>query len=70
MTLCRAVTHIWETGTIPQEMAWGTLILLPKALEGQFRGIGLLEIVWKLISRVLDTRIKAVIEFHNFLHGI
>ena len=45
MTLCRAVTHIWETGAIPQDMAWGTLILLPKAVEGQFCGMGLLEIV-------------------------
>ena len=69
MTLSRAVTHIWETGAIPQEMAWGILILLPKAVEGQFRGIGLLEIVWKLISRVLDIRIKAAIDFHDCLHG-
>ena len=69
MTLSRAVTHIWETGAIPQEMAWGILILLPKAVEGQFRGIGLLEIVWKLVSRVLDTRIKTAIDFHDCLHG-
>ena len=50
-------------------MAWGALILLPKVVEGQFRVFGLLEIVWKLILHVLDTRIKAAIEFHDCLHG-
>ena len=69
IALCKTVKHIWATGDIPDEMAWGTLILLPKAVEGQFRGIGLLEIVWKLISRIIDTRIKEAVQFHDCLHG-
>ena len=66
--LCEFVRHIYATGEMPVELSWATMILLPKG-DGQYRGIGLLEIIWKLISKIIDRRIKAHVEFHDALHG-
>ena len=51
--LCTFVRHVYATGEMPVELSWATKILLPKG-EGQYRGIGLLEISWKLISKIID----------------
>jgi hypothetical protein len=66
--LCTFVRHIYATGEMPAELSWAIMILLPKG-EGQYRGIGLLEITWKLISRIIDRRIRQHVEFHDTIHG-
>ena len=40
---------------------------LPKG-KGEFRGIGLVEVIWKLLSLILHRRL-AVINLHEVLHG-
>ena len=32
-------------------------------------GIRLLEVVWKVVEAVIDTRINTVVQFHDVLHG-
>jgi hypothetical protein len=49
-------------------MNWSVLVAIPKA-SGGVRGIGLLEIIWKTISSIIDSRIKAKVRFHTALHG-
>eukprot|EP00978_Attheya_sp_CCMP212_P010592 scaffold25751_cov57-Attheya_sp.AAC.5 len=49
-------------------MAWSVMILLPKG-GGDYRGIGLVEVVWKLIARIINARLKVTIDFHDTLHG-
>ena len=44
------------------------MVLIPKGGGGS-RGIGLLETIWKLISSIIDRRIKEGITFHDALHG-
>ena len=44
------------------------VVLIPKGNSGDYRGIGLLEVIWKLIERVLDERMSAI-EVHDSLHG-
>ena len=44
------------------------LVLIPKR-NADTRGIRLLEVVWKVVEAVIDTRIKTVILFYNVLHG-
>ena len=44
------------------------MILLPKG-GGQFRGIGLLESVWKVMSLIMNQRFTANVKFHDALHG-
>jgi exonuclease III len=62
------VQYIFETGKIPTELNWSVLVAIPKT-SGGFRGIGLLEIIWKTISSIIDSRIKAKVQFHTALHG-
>ena len=33
------------------------------------RRIGLMEVVWKVVEAVIDTRIKIVVQLHDVLHG-
>jgi hypothetical protein len=45
----------FSNGTLPKNAYVSILILILKAHSMEFRGIGLLEIIWKLISAIIDT---------------
>lgn len=66
--VCRLVQHMFETGEIPQELSWSIMVLIPKA-NGDMRGIGLLEIIWKTCSSIINSRLQDSIQFHEALHG-
>ena len=66
--LVRLITTIWETGEIPRQMLWTIVVLTPKGNSGDFRGIGLLEVFWKVIEKVLDARMSSI-DLHDCLHG-
>ena len=34
-----------------------------------YRGIGVVELMWKVVAEILNLRLTASITFHNFLHG-
>jgi hypothetical protein len=65
--LVQLIQTIWEHGSIPQQMTWMVIVLLPKG-GGDYRGIGLLEPVWKVVEVLMDKRFLAI-EFHDCLHG-
>ena len=44
------------------------LVLISKG-NADTRRIALLEVVWKVVEAVIDTRIKSVVQFHNVLQG-
>ena len=48
-------------------MLLSVVVLIPKG-SNDFRGIGLLEVAWKVLEGVLDGRMKGV-ELHDALHG-
>ncbi len=58
---------VWERGSIPTQMTWMIIVLLPKG-GGDYRGIGLLNPIWKVVEKVMVARLS-VIELHNCLHG-
>jgi hypothetical protein len=58
---------IWERGDIPQQMTWMIIVLLPKG-GGDYRGIGLLDPIWKVVEKVMVARLS-VIKLHDCLHG-
>ena len=37
--------------------------------EGGLRGIGLVEVMWKVVAVILNLRLTSSITFHNVLHG-
>ena len=51
--LMQLVDTIWETGTIPLQLGWIIVVLIPKG-GGDYQGIGLLEPIWKIIEQVMD----------------
>ena len=66
--LVQLVQHAFRTGELPTESTRGIIVLLPKG-NGEFRGIGLLETIWKLIEKIIDLRIKLKMQYHDVLHG-
>jgi hypothetical protein len=60
--------HAFETGELPMELPWSVLVLIPKG-SGGCRGIVLLEICWKVISKIMDFRMKQGIDFDDSIHG-
>ena len=60
-------SSVWMTGTIPQQMCWVVTVKIPKG-GGEYWGIGLLELIWKVLERVMDNWLENII-LHNSLHG-
>ena len=48
-------------------MVWSSVVLLPKD-SGGVCGIGLVEVIWKVISLVINRRLLNSMTFHNSLH--
>ena len=58
----------FRDGTLAKEATWQTVVLIPK-VKGAFRGIGLVEVTWKLMTVILHRRLTTGIQLHNVLHG-
>jgi hypothetical protein len=41
-------------------MCWVITVLIPKG-GGEYRGIGLLEPIWKVLKKVMDLRLEAIV---------
>ena len=65
--LPKLIRHIWDMGDIPRQMLLTIVVLIPKGNSCIYCGIGLLEVIWKLIEQVLEERMS-VIEVHDSLH--
>ena len=63
----KLIQTVWNTGSIPPQMLWMSVVLLPKG-GGDYRGIGLLEPFWKAIE-ILMVQSLQVVQFHDCLHG-
>ena len=55
-------------GRLAEENTWQEVVLIPKGGK-DYRGIGLVEVVWEVVAEVLNLRLTAYITFHDFLHG-
>ena len=61
------VQAIWDHGEIPPQRLWVIIILIPMG-GGDYRVIRLLEPMWKVCKRVMDSWLNAF-ELHDALHG-
>jgi hypothetical protein len=43
---------VWQNGSIPTQMTWMIIVLLPKE-GGNYRGIGLLDPIRKVVEKVM-----------------
>ena len=55
-------------GRMAEEATWQAAVLIPKG-KGYYRGIGLVEMVRKVVATILNRRLTASIVYHDFLHG-
>ena len=51
-----------------EEYMWQAVVLIPKG-GGDYRGIGLVEVVWKVVTLILNSQFTTSITLHNVLHG-
>ena len=47
---------------------WQAVVLVTEGKK-DYCGIGLVEVMWKVVAAFLNRRLTASIAFHNFLHG-
>ncbi len=57
----------WESGTVRTQMSWMVIVLLSKG-GGDYRGIGLLDPMGKVLEKIMVAQISCL-ELHNCLHG-
>ena len=63
------VQGAFETGTLPVRLTQAICVLIPKNEKGDFRGIGLLETMWKLITSIVNRRLVRQVKLHDAHHG-
>ena len=54
--------------TLTEECTWQTVVLIPKGTSGKFRAIGLVEVLWKAVTSLLNRRFTSDITLHDVLH--
>ena len=63
------ITHKnFKDGAVPEEVAWDTTIFLPK-VRGEYWGIGVIVVVWKVCAAVVNCWLKRSVTLHDTLHG-
>ena len=62
------IQRAFEDGVVPEEVAWATVDFLLKG-KGGYEGIGLVEMVLKVCTAVVNCRLKRSVTLHDALHG-
>ncbi len=63
----RLIQAAWMNSIVPRQLLWIIVVLISKG-GGDYRGIGLLEPIWKVIEQTIDHRLDAF-KLHDSLHG-
>ena len=62
------VQTAFREGDLAEESTWQAVVLIPKG-KGDYRGIGLVKVMWKVVAVILNRRFTSSITFHDVLHG-
>ena len=62
------VQTAFQEGDLAKESTWQAVVLIPKG-KGDYRRIGLVEVMWKVVAVILNSRFTSFIAFHDVLHG-
>ena len=63
----RLVQVMFRYGTVLEDISWATMVL-PLKGKGGYRIIGIVEVLWKVCSVVVNCSLKRSIVFHSALH--
>ena len=58
----------FREGKLAEEAMWQVVVLVTKG-KTDYRVIGLVEVMWKLVVAILNRRIMASITYHDFFNG-
>ena len=58
----------FREGKLVEEATWQVVVLITKG-QKDYREIGLVEVMWKVVVAILNRRLTTSITFHDFLHG-
>ena len=56
-------------GTLAKDIMYQTVVLIPKGASRNFRGIVMVELLWKTVTSLMNFRLTPAINFHDVLHG-
>ena len=62
------VQAAFQEGKPAEEATRQAIVLIPKGKK-DYRGIGLVEVMWKAVAEILNRRFTASITYHDFIHG-
>jgi hypothetical protein len=63
-------THGFHRPTNPQVLrAWDSSTYSQSRTPGKYRGIAILEVVYKLVAKIIERRLSSKIKFHDAVHG-
>ena len=62
------VQTAFRDGVLAEEATWQAVVLIPKGKK-DYRGIGLVEVVWKVVAAILNRCFTFSITYHDALHG-
>ena len=62
------VQSVFREGKLAEEATCQAVVLIPKGKK-EYRGIGLMEVMWKVVAAILNRRLTDSITFHDFIHG-
>ena len=68
MVFVDLVQSSFRVGKLAKEATWQALVMIPKG-KTDYRGIGLVEVMWKIVAAIFNRWLMAFIIFHNILHG-
>ena len=63
------VQTAFRDGVLEEEATWQAVVLTPKGKK-DYRGIGFVEVVWKVLAAILNHRFTSSITYHDVLHGV
>ena len=56
-------------GKLANDSTWQIVVLIPKGYSRDFCGVGLIEVLWKAVTGLLNRRFTLAIQFHDVLYG-
>ena len=65
----RLIQAAFSKGHLMEECTCKTIVLIQKG-NGEYQGIGIVEVLWKTVTGIPNFRLMAVIQFYETLHGL
>ena len=62
------VQTAFREGELEEESTWQAVVLIPKGKK-DYRGIVLIEVMWKVVAVILNRRFTSSITYYDALHG-